>query len=273
MIKAYLDIIIKIFNEHLNFKQQIIKLAKIDLVKTYRGAALGWLWAVIKPCMTIGIYWFAFEIGLRVAKPTNGYPYWIWLVIGLVPWFYMSSMLTDGANSMKKYSYLITKMKFPVSTIPTFVSISKLLEHLAILFIVIIIYISFGFKVDIYFLQLPLYILCMYIFFTIWALFAAPLTVLNKDFFNLIRSSITPIFWLSGIMWNPDTIKIKWVKTLLKFNPFTYISNGYRNVFINKVWFWENAHTTRYFVFVTGILLILALISYKRLHKDLADSL
>ena len=56
--------LIKILKEHWQYRQQLIKLAKADLVKTYRGAALGWSWAIIKPVVTIFVYWFAFEIGL-----------------------------------------------------------------------------------------------------------------------------------------------------------------------------------------------------------------
>ncbi len=63
-----------IINDHLTYKQQIFKLAKADLIKTYRGAALGWAWAIIKPAVTIFVYWFAFEIGLRSGKPVNRFP-------------------------------------------------------------------------------------------------------------------------------------------------------------------------------------------------------
>ena len=47
---------------------------RADLVKTYRGAALGWAWAIIKPAVTIFVYWFAFEIGLRAGKDVNRFP-------------------------------------------------------------------------------------------------------------------------------------------------------------------------------------------------------
>ncbi len=64
-----------IINDHITYKQQIFKLAKADLVKTYRGAALGWAWAIIKPAVTIFVYWFAFEIGLRTGKDVNRIPF------------------------------------------------------------------------------------------------------------------------------------------------------------------------------------------------------
>ena len=51
-----------VIKDHIEYRQQIFKLAKADLVKTYRGAALGWAWAIIKPAVTIFVYLFAFSI-------------------------------------------------------------------------------------------------------------------------------------------------------------------------------------------------------------------
>ena len=116
----------EILKDHIIYFRQIFKLAKADLVKTYRGAALGWSWAIIKPCMTIFTYWFAFTFGLRAGKDIGEYPFVLWMIAGMVPWFYMNEMLTQGTESIRKYQYLVTKMKFPISTIPTFVSVSKM---------------------------------------------------------------------------------------------------------------------------------------------------
>ena len=122
----------KIIKEHIEYRKQIFKLAKSDLIKTYRGSALGWAWAIIKPIVTIFVYWFAFEIGLRAGKDVNGYPFFLWLIAGIIPWFYMGDMITAGTSCIRKYSYLVTKMTFPVSTIPTFVSISNLIVNVII---------------------------------------------------------------------------------------------------------------------------------------------
>ncbi|MDY6141228.1 MAG: ABC transporter permease, partial [Bacilli bacterium] len=124
-----MKVLINIIKEHFAYRKQITKLAKADLVKTYRGAALGWMWAIIKPTVTIFVYWFAFAIGLRISNDVNGYPYFLWLIAGVVPWFYMSEMISGGTDAIRRYGYLVTKMKFPVSTIPTFVNLSKLIIH------------------------------------------------------------------------------------------------------------------------------------------------
>lgn len=265
--------LITILKEHWEYRHQIFKLAKSDLVKTYRGAALGWSWAVIKPTITIFVYWFAFAIGLRHNKPINGYDFFLWLIAGVVPWFYMSEMIVGGTKSIRRYSYLVTKMKFPVSTIPTFVSLSNLLINLILIGIVIAIFCLFGFAPDIYYLQIPLFILLSFIFFTLWAWFSSMLGAISKDFVNLIRALVTAVFWLSGILWNADTVEIPWLRSFLNLNPVTFLVNGFRNCFINKMWFWQQPKRFMYFIVSTIILLILAIWAHKKLRKDIADVL
>lgn len=262
-----------IIKDHITYKQQIFKLAKADLVKTYRGAALGWAWAIIKPAVTIFVYWFSFEIGLRAGKDVNGFPFFLWLISGVIPWFYMSDMLTAGTDTIRKYSYLVTKMKFPVSTIPTFVSISKFMVHLILMVIMIVIFICMGYPPTVYILQLPIYMLLMFIFFTIWSLFSSLLSSMSKDFGNLVKSMVTAVFWLSGILWNPDTIKIGWIKSILMINPVTFLSNGFRNCFINHVWIFEQPKRLLYFVIITILLLLLTIWAYKKLRKEIPDVL
>ena len=263
----------KIINEHIKYKQQILKLAKADLLKTYRGAALGWSWAIIKPTVTIFVYWFAFEIGLRSGKPVNGYPFFLWLIAGLIPWFYMSDMLTAGTEAIRKHSFLVTKMKFPVSTIPTFVSLSKLSVEIMLVVVMLLIFCLFGFFPDMYWLQLIFFIFLSFIFWTIWTLFASLLAAISKDFGNLVKSFVSAVFWLSGIVWDPETVKIIWLKKVLKLNPVTYIAQGFRNSLINKIWFWQQPKRLLYFIIVCIIMLALALWAYRKVRKEIPDVL
>ena len=265
--------LINIIKDHIEYRQQILKMAKADLVKTYRGAALGWAWAIIKPTVTIFVYWFAFQIGLRAGRSVNGYSFFLWLIAGLVPWFYMGDMISQGTDAIRKYKHLVNKMKFPVCTIPTFFSMSKYITNLILIAIVIVIFMFNGFMPDIYYLQIPFYILLSFIFFTAWSLFGSMLSCISKDFANLVKSFVTAVFWLSGILWNPDTVSNIWLKRVLKVNPVTYLVIGFRNCFINKVWFWQDYQEFMCFIVLTIIMIILSLWAYKKLKKEIPDVL
>ena len=266
--------IVEIIKDHIQYRQQIFKLAKADLIKTYRGAALGWAWAIIKPAVTIFVYWFTFQIGLRAGKDVEDFPFFLWLISGVIPWFYMSDMITGGTECIRKYSYLVTKMKFPISTIPTFFSISKFMVHLALLAIMIIIFIAMGYPPDIYLLQLPIYMLLSFLFFTVFSLFSSLLACMSKDFSNLVKSLVTAVFWLSGIIWNINTLKdIPWLRALLKINPVTYLVEGYRNCFIHKTWIWESPKTLIAFLVILLVLTIASIWVYRKLRKEIPDVL
>lgn len=262
-----------IIREHIEWRSQVFKLAKSDIIKTYSGAALGWFWALVKPTITIFVFWFAFSVGLRQSGDVEGYPFILWLVAGIVPWFYMSEMITQGTESIRRYKHLVTKMKFPVSTIPTFVGLSKLTIHLCLLVIVVALFLICGNLPDIYYLQLPFYMLCMVVFFIMWGLFSAMLAAMSKDFLNLVKSLTTAIFWMSGIMWDVNTIGYPWLQTVLKFNPVTFIATGYRNVFIYKEWFWQDAEGLVIFGIMLVLMTMAAVWSYKKLIREIPDVL
>ena len=263
----------RIIEEHLIYKKQIFKLAKSDLIKTYRGAALGWMWAIIKPVVTIFVFWFAFNYGLRAGGDVDGYPFFLWLIAGFLTWFYMQEMITGGAGCIREHKHLVTKMKFPVSVIPTFNSLSKLVIHIGLLLITIMIFIGFGHWPDKYYLQLPLYMFMMFLFFSSWALFAGMLSAISKDFLNLVKAFNTAIFWISGIMYNVNSIDVPWIRTILHYNPVTIIASGYRHVFIDKTWFFEAYDEIKCYLIVLAIMMLLALWAYKKLYKDIPDVL
>ena len=156
----------EILTDHFQYRNQLVKLAKADLKKTYSGSVLGWSWALIRPSILIFVFWFAFSVGLRKGGDVDGYPFFLWLIAGMIPWFYMRDMITGGAGSIRKYKYLVTKIKFPTSTIPTFVSMALMVSHIGLVVVMILIYMGFGYMPTVYYLQIPFYMLLMFLFFT-----------------------------------------------------------------------------------------------------------
>lgn len=262
-----------IIEEHRSYRPQIFMLAKSDLIKTYRGAALGWAWAVVKPTITLFVFWFAFSIGLRHGHDIAGYPFFLWLTAGFLPWFYMQEMITGGSRCIRKYKHLVTKMKFPVSIIPTYVNLSHLYVHFALLAITIVLFACFGHMPDVYLLQIPFYMILMFMFFTVWSLFGGMLSAISMDFQNLVNAMSTAIFWMSGIVYNVDEIPYTWMRVALKFNPVTVIASGYRRAFVYKKWFWQDKVSLVCFAVTFLLFAMGALWAYRKLRKEIPDVL
>ena len=103
-------------------KKLILQLSKNDFKTRFAGSMLGRVWGFIQPVVMVLVYWFAFERGLRMgaARVAGGIeiPYVLWLVAGLVPWFYFSDALSGGTNALIEYSYLVKKVVFEISILP-----------------------------------------------------------------------------------------------------------------------------------------------------------
>src|SRR5688572_19892136 len=201
-----------ILKEHLAFRRQLFALVKLDLKKAYRGSALGWLWAFVQPLTLLFVYWFVLHFGLRAEMTGDSISSLSWLMVGIISWLFMSDVLNKATSSMRTYKHLITKIKFPVSVIPTFVSLSRLTVHLFLLTLMLLYvgYFAEGFEIT--WIQLPLYTLFMFIFFNAWSLFAAPLAVLSKDLENFVKATVRILFWVSAILWNIHFMPVQWVK-------------------------------------------------------------
>jgi len=272
-MSGYFATIKEIFSDHINYREQTLKMAKSDLIRTYRGSALGWSWAVIKPVITIFIYWFAMTIGLRANKGMDNYDYFLWLIDGLVPWFYISDMLNRGTDCMRKYRYLITKMHYPVSTIPTMVSLSNLSVNLVLILVVMILHPIRGYMPNLHWLQLPLFIFFSFLMFTAWSLFAGPISAISQDFSQLVKSLVFALLWISGILFNIDTIKNHYLQLILKLNPISYLVYGIRESFMGTSWFWQHPRQLAVFLVELLLILLLSVWSYKRLRKEIPDVL
>ena len=158
-----------------------------------------------------------------------------------------------------------------MDTIPTFVSLSNLIVNLGLQVIMILMYVGMGYRPTVYYLQLPIVVIAMFVFFTAWALFAGMLSGMSNDFLNLVKAVTPALFWLSGIIYDANKIDIMWIKRILMFNPVTIICNGYRNSLIYQTWIWETPDQIRNFLLVTLIMIALAVWSYWKLKKEVPD--
>ena len=88
-----------------------------DIKVRYKQRALGVLWAILRPLLTMIVFTFVFG---RIAKmPAIGTaPYSIMVFAGLLPWHFFSNSLTESSNSLVGNERLITKVYFPRLIIP-----------------------------------------------------------------------------------------------------------------------------------------------------------
>lgn len=264
----------EILKEQWGWRKQILSLSLFDLKKTSAGAVLGPLWFFAKPAVYIFVFWFALEVGLRSADQTGSdVPYILWLMGGLIPWFYMQEILGSGIDVFKRYSYLVTKIKFPLPGIPTIYSLSTMIIQAGLVIALVVVFLLCGQAIDLYLLQIPVAMLLMFVFFDMFSLMTSCLSAISKDFKNLLQTLSTPLFWLSGIIFNVYGMGIPAIETILMFNPITFIVTMYRCAVYDKIWIWDKPEAIIGFVIVFAVQLIAMTVIYRRTHEEVADVL
>ncbi len=267
--------ILRILKKNFRYRKQIIELAKADQKKTYRGSDLGIVWAFVRPATYICVFYVAISLGFKSAKDIDGIScnFFIWLSIGMMAWFYMQAMLLGGAGGYRKYRLLITRSCCPLEIVPTIISVSQMMIHLALISITLILVGIFGTPPSIYWLEIPFYTFFMFIFAIAWSTATGLVSALSKDFYNLLAALSQAVFWLSAILFDVNGIESHAARTILLFNPVTYIVEGYRNAVCRHVWFWEQPKEFLCYLTSFAVVSLLAIILFKRTSKVVSDYL
>jgi len=252
-------------------KRLLVTLVKNDFKKQYLGSYFGLFWAFAQPITYMIVIWFVFTYGFRSA-PNSNMPHFLWLMSGMIPWFFVSNALTSGTNSIISNAFLVKKVAFRVSILPLVQIGSSLILHLGLLIFLIVMFFFYGFKPSIYWLQIPYYIFCILFLTLSLSWITSAIRVFVKDISNIITVVLQIGFWATPIFWDIEKISPKY-QWILKLNPAYYIVEGYRNMFINHKWFWEMTNTTLYFLVMCSITFVVGAIIFKRLRPHFGDVL
>jgi len=263
-----------IIHDNVSYNSQVWYLARTELKRNVHGTWLSYFWLIAQPLVYLCTFWFTLEIGLRVGKNlADGVPYVVWLATGLFPWLYMSSMISAGSNVYKKYGYLVTKLRFPLSVISSFFSLSQVIVFTLTLVILFITMILLRVPFTVYLLQVPVLIVVMHVTFTVWSMMTSPLSAISKDFHNLVKVMTMPLMWVSGVIFDVSQIHIGWIRNVLAFNPITFFVTSFRASICDRYWIWEQPKSLFPFLGVFLVMLLLALGSQTRLKKEVPDVL
>lgn len=252
----------------------IKELAKNDFKKKFAGSYFGILWAFVNPIVTIFVYWFVFTIGMRgAANDVNGYPFVLWLIAGLVPWFLFSEIITSGTGVLIEYTYLVKKIVFNVSILPVMKIVTATVIHLFFVALMLVIFILTGHAPTIYMIQIPYYMIALWILSAACVFITSSVVVFFKDLTQAVTIFLQVFIWITPIMWQ-DTLMLSEhpvIAGIIKLNPMYYIVRGYRDAMINQKWFFEDIGLTLYFWVITILLFIVGTSIFNRLRPHFAD--
>lgn len=252
-------------------RKLLIGLAKNDFKSRYMGNYLGVLWAFVQPVTTIIIFWFVFEVGFK-SMPVDNFPFILWLMAGMVPWFFFAESLQSATQSISSNSFLVKKVVFRVSLLPIIQIISAFVVHLFFVFFLLFMFLYYNYAPTLYWLQILYYILYTVILVLGISWLTSSIVIFFKDLGQIIAMAIQFGFWLTPIFWSINMLPIEY-QEMIKYNPAYYITEGYRDSLIHNVWFWEKPMWTFYYWGIALLFFFVGAIVFKKLRPHFADVL
>ncbi len=253
-------------------KGMFFTLAKNDFQAKFAGSYLGLFWAYVQPIITIVLYWFVFQVGLR-SGDVSSHPFILYLMAGLVPWFYFAESWGGASTSLIEYNYLVKKVVFNVGLLPAIKVVSALFVHVFFVAAIVIISICYGYGVDLYLLQLPYYMFCTAFLVLGLSHITSACSVFFRDMTQIVNIFLTIGVWLTPIMWNPETTMGGVLQTIFKLNPVYYIVDGFRDAILENVWFWEKPVWSIFFWCFSMLVYLLGTKMFNRLKVHFSDVL
>lgn len=254
------------FKELYNYRELLRTNVKKEIRGKYKGSFLGVLWSFVNPLLMTLVYAIVFPFLLRSTTPH----YVTYLVIGILPWNWFTTIVAQGTTTFLSNAGIIKKVYFPREILPISVVTSGLVNFLISLLIIALFLICSRIGFSWYIVFLPLIILIQYIFSLAVVFFTSAIDVYVRDSEYIINFLIQMVFYATPILYTLDMFPAKF-QTLLKINPMVTIINSYRDVL-----FYQSLPHIKSLFIILAVCLLLLCITYKlfkKLEKGFAEEL
>ena len=256
----------KLLKNLYNYRELLKTNVKKDVGGKYKNSFLGVLWSFINPLLQIAVYAFVFQIIMR----SNIENYAVYLCFALVPWQYFSSVVLRGAATIIDNGNIIKKVYFPREILPisivTSEGINFLISTLIILGFVIVSGIGLSVNIFWYFLIVIIqYIISLGISFIV-----SSLSVYFRDLLHLLGVFMQLLFYATPIVYSAQDVPASF-RWLLKINPMSYLIEGYRTIFYDKMP--PNFQSLGIALLMGIVLCVIGYFVFRKLEKGFAEEI
>lgn len=260
------------FKEIYQNRRLLLSFSWNDYKARFAGSFLGVFWAFINPMVTIAVYWFVFGVGLKAGNADGNIPFVVYLVTGIIAWFFFNDTVVTATNCFRDYSYLVKKVVFNIRILPTTKLMANLFTHLFFILIAFIVAALYGIMPTIRAIQIFYYLFCLIMLLTGITWITSSIQPFFPDMSQLINVFMQILMWGAPILYSLSQFPEKYWK-IFKLNPLFYIVQGYRDSFLGGPWFFTYGKLTIYFWVWTIALLWIGAKTYNRLSPHFSDVL
>jgi lipopolysaccharide transport system permease protein len=227
------------FRELWQYRELLYFFTWRDVKVKYKQAALGILWAIIQPLIMMIMFTFIFSRTLKVSS--DGIPYPVFAISGLLIWNIFSNGLLNSANSMIANANIIKKIYFPRLLIPMSAILTALVDFCfaLIIYIVILVYYRQGINVVSLLVYLPLSILLTVITTFGIGTFLAAINVKYRDFQYVLPFMIQFLLFANPVLYSAKAFTNPVINWAMKCNPIASAIQLCRSIFTGSVVDWQ----------------------------------
>lgn len=249
------------------YRELFYFLAWRDVLVRYKQTAVGVLWAVLRPLLTMLVFTLVFG---KLAKLSAGNaPYPILVFVAILPWQFFSSAFTEAGNSLIANANMISKVYFPRLVVPTSAVIVSFVDFLISGIILVGLMLWYEFIPDWRILTLPFFILLAFAAAMGSGLWIAALNVKYRDFRYIIPFIVQFGLYLSPVGFSSSIIPDSW-RLIYSLNPLVGIIDGFRWAILggNAHIYWPGFMLS---IFLVIAMLVSGIYYFRKTEKSFAD--
>jgi lipopolysaccharide transport system permease protein len=208
------------------YRELFYFLAWRDILVRYKQTAIGMLWALIRPFLTMIV--FSVIFGTLAKLPSEGAaPYPILVFAALLPWQFFSNALSECSSSLISNANLISKIYFPRLIVPASSVIVSFVDFLVSAMILLGLMAWYNFAPTWRILSLPLFISIAFAASLGVGLWLAALNVEYRDFRYIVPFIVQFGLYISPVGFSSSIVPEQW-RLLYYLNPMVGVIDGFR---------------------------------------------
>lgn len=207
------------------YRELLVFLLWRDVRGNYRQMALGPLWMVIRPIMSMLVFTVVF--GGLMKTPNDGVPYPLFFYSGLLPWSFFNTALHSVAASLTANMHLISKVYFPRLVIPLAAALAALVDFVISFVVLAALMVWYRYPPTPAVLLLPLYVLLATVTALGAGLWVAALSVKYRDVAFGMNYATQALMYLSPVVYASSAVPERF-RTLYQTNPMAQVIDGFR---------------------------------------------
>lgn len=236
-----------------------------DVKVRYKQTVLGAAWAILQPLFMMIIFTIFF--GRLAGVASDGIPYPLFALAGLVPWTFFSNSVTASSNSLVGSSNLITKVYFPRLIVPAAAMLAGLVDFFLAFILLVPMMFYYRVALTLNILLLPVLVILTAGFALAVGIWMSALNVKYRDVRFALPFLIQLWLFVSSVILPSSAIPRKWA-WLLWLNPMSGIIEGYRAALFGLPFDWLALGIAS---LLTILVLLYATYSFSRVERSFAD--